>query len=114
MGLIELARGESVRRGYEYYKNGKVVSCKQTDEGQYVGKVQGSDGNVYDVVVDINHPRKTQCNCPFANGRRVVCKHAVATFFAVFPEEATAYKGRVDREEEEYEEWLESLAARVE
>ncbi len=34
MGLIELARGESVRRGYEYYKNGKVVSCKQTDEGQ--------------------------------------------------------------------------------
>lgn len=113
MRVVNLASGTSAWRGYEYYTQSKVISYEQIDEGVYIGKVRGSDKNVYDVTLDVAHPRKTQCNCPFANGKRIVCKHAVALYFAIFPDEAVAYKTQIDKEEEEYENWLEELPDRV-
>ena len=59
----------------------------------------------YNVHIDIKHPRKSTCTCPFADGRRVICKHMVATFFTIYPEEAE----RIIKEEQEYEEEEERL-----
>ena len=36
----------------------------------------------------IKHPRKSKCNCPFAEGRRVVCKHMIALYFTIEPQAA--------------------------
>lgn len=70
----------------------------------YEGEVKGSNGNVYQVSIDINHPRKSKCNCPFANGRRVVCKHMVALYFFYFPEQAEAIITEIEEEEKAQEE----------
>ena len=43
---------------------------KKIGDGVYQGKVSGSQDNIYDVVIDIDHPRKSTCTCPFAAGRR--------------------------------------------
>lgn len=70
MGLIETASSNSVWRGMDYYKNKKVVSWKTLENGVYEGIVSGSEGNLYTVHIDTGHPRKSFCNCPFAEGRR--------------------------------------------
>ncbi|MBQ0089720.1 MAG: hypothetical protein KBT27_10375, partial [Prevotellaceae bacterium] len=42
----------------------------------YDGIVSGSENNKYSVHIETDHPRRSKCNCPFADGRRVVCKQA--------------------------------------
>lgn len=55
MGLLENARYSSIKRGYDYYKRGNVISFKQTSENEYEGKVSGSAEKPYDVHIDIIH-----------------------------------------------------------
>ena len=66
------------------------------------------------VKIDFAHHRKSTCDCPHAEGRRVVCKHKVALAFAVSPEalkkaddimeEQLRYQAeRETREHEQYE-----------
>jgi hypothetical protein len=99
MGLINLASGNSLWRGMDYYEEKRVSSIKQVDEYIFESEVIGGNNKPYHVLIDIEHPRKSKCTCPFADGRRVICKHMVATWFTVFPEEAK----RVIEEAEEYE-----------
>ncbi len=94
-----MASRKSLWRGYEYFSSNNVILHTETGEGQYDGKVKGSGVMVYSVHIDLNHPRKSKCSCPFAEGRRVICKHMIALYFTVFPKEA---KGLI-REEEECE-----------
>lgn len=75
MGLIEIASGNSVWRGMDYYERKKVISWEKDGTDSYNGVVSGSEGNKYLVHIDKGHPRKSKCNCPFADGRRVICKH---------------------------------------
>lgn len=86
MGILSVASGNSVWRGYDCYRDCKVVSCVQTGETQFSGEVRGQ--KLYTVNIDYKHPRKSSCNCPHAAGRRIVCKHMVALYFTVFPMEA--------------------------
>lgn len=99
MGLIEIASGNSVWRGLDYYERKKIVSWEQTGEASYKGRVSGSNGKVYDVEIDKAHPRKSKCSCPFADGRRVVCKHMIGLFFTTEPKQAEDFL----RKAEEYE-----------
>ena len=55
------------------------------------------------------HPRRSKCNCPHADGRRVVCKHIVAAYFTVFPEEADNYWKELNDYWEEEEAQQEAL-----
>ena len=98
MGLLEIASGKSVWRGYDYYQDEMVVSRRQ-DGNCLSGQVRGSNNNVYDVMIDLDHPKRSTCTCPHAEGSRRVCKHKVALYFEQFPEEAD----RFIREVEEYE-----------
>ena len=54
----------------------------------YEGIVEGSGDNSYHVVIDLDHPRRSTCDCPFGEGSRRVCKHKVALYYSVFPEAA--------------------------
>ncbi len=50
---------------------------------------------------------QSKCNCPHADGRRVICKHMVALFFAALPEEAEDYIEAVEEYEREEEQRME-------
>lgn len=39
----------------------------------------------------MEHPRKSICNCPHADGRRVICKHMIALLFTASPEAANKH-----------------------
>lgn len=101
MGLIEIASGNSVWRGMDYYENKKIVSWEKTSPCTYKGKVAGSNGEIYDVEIDKNHPRKSKCNCAFADGRRVVCKHMIGLFFTAEPKQAEDFIKEVEKYEAE-------------
>ena len=103
MGLIDLASSNSLWRGVDYYQSKNVKKIKKINDDEYNSIVSGTEE--YNVHIDINHPRKSTCTCPFAAGRRVICKHMVATFFTIYPEEAE----RIIKEEQEYEEAEERL-----
>ena len=103
MGLIDLASSNSLWRGVDYYQSKNVKKIKKISDDEYNSIVSGTEE--YNVHIDINHPRKSTCTCPFAAGRRVICKHMVATFFTIYPEEAE----RIIKEEQEYEEAEERL-----
>jgi SWIM zinc finger domain-containing protein len=83
MGIISLASGDSCYKGLEYYKNKKVISLNKINENVYESVVEGN--NNYKVHLDINHPKKSTCDCPLAKGRKIICKHIVATYFMSFP-----------------------------
>ena len=79
---------------------------EQCGEGIIQAVVSGSGNCTYDVIVDEAHPRKSQCTCPHAAGKRIVCKHMVAVYFTAFPAEAQKYIKELEEywEEEEQRE----------
>lgn len=91
MSILTLASASSAYRGYEYYTANKVLLFTKTGERQYRGIVSGSGDTKYDVFVDEEHPRKSKCTCPHANGRYIICKHKVAMYFKEHPDEAEEY-----------------------
>lgn len=93
MSILTSASGSSVSRGYDYYNRSKVSKIMQLNDHEYEGYVDGSSKRPYYVKIDINHPRKSYCDCPHANSN-IICKHMVALYFSLFQDEA-----------EEYEEW---------
>ena len=104
MSLIGVASADSVWRGMEYYEDKMVASWNEAADGTYDGVVEGSNGNSYVVHVDNIHPRKSTCTCPFAEGRRVVCKHMIALYFTAEPKVAEDFKKQVENWEREEEE----------
>ena len=104
MGLIETASANSVWRGMDYYEAKKVISWEKTGTFAYDGVVSGSEGNKYIVHIETNHPRRSTCNCPFAEGRRVVCKHMIALYFTAVPNAADDFLRQVEEWEAEEQE----------
>lgn len=103
MRFINLASFNSQFLGLEYYEEKKVLEYKKIDENIFQSKVKGSN-NIYNVIIDVNHPRRSLCDCPFANGRRVICKHMIATYFKAFPKKVKEFNDDVERCNREYEE----------
>ena len=64
--------------------------------------------------MNIEHPRSSKCNCPHANGKKIVCKHIVALYFMVFPKEAKKFEEDAEKAMLEYEEYQEQLYNNVE
>ena len=121
MGLLEIASGNSFWRGYDYFKESRVKSYRKMGPNLYEGSVEGSEGTVYSVAIDLDHPKKSQCNCPHAEGNRRICKHKVALYIASFPEaadkaieDAKAWEAEEERREEkerkEIEKYVYSLS----
>ena len=75
--------------------------------------MQGSGGAVYTTRINPAHPRKSKCSCPLADGKRIVCKHMLALYFTVFPDEVDEVYRQAQEAEEEAERYEEELAERV-
>ena len=113
MSIETAANRKSASRGYQYYCDNKVKSVAKIDDTHYSGEVSGSGNTPYSVTIDLEHPKRSKCTCPFANGHKV-CKHMVALYFGVFPEEADKYIGKIEEDENEREEFFEELPERIE
>jgi len=114
MGLLSMASNASAWRGYEYYLHKNVISYKKTDEGKYEAQVRGSNEETYSVFIDVEHPRKSKCNCPYAFGTRIICKHMIALYFEAFPSEAKQYIEEVEEYEREEEQRQQELDENIE
>lgn len=90
MSILTVASGQSVYRGYEYASAKKVLNIEPLGDDVIKAVVLGN-GRTYETLVDLAHPRKSRCNCPHAEGKRIVCKHMVAVYFTAFPSEAKKY-----------------------
>ena len=113
MGLLEYASGASVWRGYDYFEEKKVKNLTETDSGVFTADVVGTASEPYLVEINVVHPRKSVCNCPHADGKRIICKHMVATYFTAYPDEAIRFYKEYLRAQEEEEEWEEEIYDRV-
>ena len=113
MGLLECASGASVWRGYDYYNEKKVKNLTETASGVFTADVIGTASEPYVVEIDVAHPRKSTCNCPHADGKRIICKHMVALYFDAFPDEADAYIKEVEEYEQEQEELQNELDDKI-
>lgn len=110
------ASSNSLWRGVNYYKERKVRSFTQCDEG-FCGVVEGSDNAEYDVRINLSHPRKSSCSCPFAKDRRVICKHMIALYFTSVPDSYEAFEYDIQQLEVQYkleeERWQKETLARI-
>lgn len=111
MGIIALASGNSCWRGLDYFKDKKVIKLNKINESEYLSIVNGS--NNYNVYLNIEHPRKSTCDCPLAKGKRIICKHIVATYFAAMPEESVNFEEEQNKLQEEYEKYQDELYDKV-
>lgn len=91
MGLLDIASIRSIERGFNYYQSECVINLKSFSEMQHEAEVKGSGNKVYLCYIDMEHPRKSKCNCPHADGRRVICKHMIALLFTASPEAANKH-----------------------
>ena len=114
MGMLDLASRKSCFRGYEYYKNNKILTKNKISDTQFSGVMQGSNNNKYDVFIDIEHPRKSHCNCPLANGKKIICKHQIALYFSFFPSLAKEYNDYLIMQEQEAEKYQIELDDKIE
>ena len=63
---------------------------------------------MYSVEIDLAHPKRSKCDCPFADGKQIICKHKVALYFTAFPEDAEQfYDDALEYEEEQKKQQLE-------
>lgn len=113
MGLIECASRASIWRGYDYFKNRKVINLEKTGENIYAATVAGSSNRTYSIALNIDHPRKSKCNCPHAAGKRIICKHIVAAYFTILPNEAEKFYADIMAHQEEEETQQEELSDKV-
>ena len=113
MGMIECTSGASLWRGYDYYKENKVKNLIETSPGIFSANVEGNSDKPYIVEIDVAHPRKSKCNCPHADGKRIVCKHMMAVYFTAFPEEAQRIYNEAIAYQEEEEKHAEELYEKV-
>lgn len=104
MKLLDLASNKSFWRGIEYHHENRIMSWEKIDENRFQGKVKGSNDSVYAVMIDTEHPKRSVCNCPFAEGRRVICKHMVALYLGVFPEKEQQMLEYIEEQNRIYEE----------
>jgi len=103
MSVISSASSASCWRGLDYYKKNKIINLEKINDYEYTSTAIGT--NNYNVYLDVSHPRRSTCNCPLANGKRIICKHIVATFFTAFPDEAKNFEEEQERLQEEYEDY---------
>jgi uncharacterized Zn finger protein len=111
MGIISCASGDSCWRGLDYYKLKKIKNIKKISDTEYFSIVSGTED--YSVYLNLEKVRKSTCNCPLANGKRIICKHIVATYFAVVPNSAKDFEEEQNKLQQEYEKYQNELYDKV-
>ena len=112
--MREICSYNSYWRSLDYFENNKIKSTNKIKENEYDAEVEGTA--LYHVHLNINHPRKSTCTCPRAAGKSTICKHKVAVYFSIFPDEAQEaidernryYKG-IEERKKEYDKQVEKI-----
>lgn len=113
MELYRSASLQSQFRGYDYFNDKKVISFKYLGDSIYGGIVKG-DSTTYDVTINIKHPKSnSHCNCPHAEGTKIICKHMVALYFAIFPEKAKQFMEEIDEHNRKVDEYKQELEIKM-
>ena len=86
MSIRKLASFNSLWKGLEYYNEERVSNLKRNEDGTFESTVRGVMD--YHVHLDPTHLKESTCTCPHGEGRKVICKHVVATYFEAYPQEA--------------------------
>ena len=114
MGMREISSYNSYWRGLQYFENNRVKSINKINEYEYEAEVEGTEN--YHVHLNINHPRKSTCACPHAAGKSTICKHKMAVYFSIFPDEAqeaiderNRYYENLEEREREYDKKAEEI-----
>lgn len=117
MGMREICSYRSYWRGLEYFENNRVKSINKINEYEYEAEVEGTEK--YHVHLNINHPRKSTCTCPHAAGKSTICKHKMAVYFSIFPDEAQQaiyernhYYEHLEEKEREHDKKIEEIRKR--
>ena len=84
----------------------QIKNIKKISDIEYASIASGTEE--YSVYLNLKNPRKSTCNCPLANGKRIICKHIVATYFNVVPGSAKEFEEEQNRLQEDYEEYQEN------
>lgn len=113
MSFYSIASDKSTWRGYDYYKDGKIRFCNKITNTEFVGACAGNNGEEYEIYIDTEHPKRSTCTCPLAEGTRRCCKHKIALFFTAFPDEAKKYYDCLMTKEEEEERYNEEMESRI-
>ena len=80
MDFLSYFESRIVSRGRAYYRSGNARITSVVGNVVY-GEVEGSDGHVYDVQIDLKKPYNSYCDCPYASGDEDMCKHEVALYY---------------------------------
>ena len=78
-----LVRGRSSSED-DNYSGSPRAPIRSPEEAKQYNK---PDAPIYHVTVNPERPRNSTCDCPFAKGRHVVCKHIVALFIEAEPKQ---------------------------
>lgn len=113
MSFYSIASSTSIWRGYDYYKNDKILYCDKITKTEFVGVCEGSNEEKYEIYIDTEHPKRSTCTCPHAEGTRRCCKHKIALFFTAFPNEAQMYYDELMEYEEEQERYYEEIESKL-
>lgn len=108
MGLLNIASNNSVWRGLDYYNSKKVKEFSKVSNYEYEGLVLGNNKE-YNTFINIEHPRKSRCNCKHAKDKRIICKHMIALYFTVLPSEVNIFLKEVEEEEKRTKEYNEII-----
>ena len=66
------------------------MQIKKISDVEFKGAVNGS--KEYEVYLNLKNARKSTCNCPLANGKMIMRKHIVATYFKAVPGSAKDFE----------------------
>lgn len=94
MNITDYADIPSDLKGYAYYKEKRIRAVREVAPGIYEALADGAADHPYEVRLNINAPRASSCSCPRYQNSRDCCKHMVALFFTLFPDEAEAFEER--------------------
>lgn len=75
--------------------------------------INGSNHEQYHVWMNVEHPRKSKCDCPHAKDKMIICKHIVALYFTVFPDEVDKFLKGVEEAEKEAEAYEQELEMKL-
>lgn len=111
MGILSCASASSCWRGLDYFTKQKVSKLDKINDYEFTSIVHGTED--YNVYLNLDKTRKSTCNCPKAYGKRVICKHIVATYFKAVPGSAEEFEKEQEKLQEEYEEYEEKEYEKV-
>lgn len=94
MSYLKVVNQKIKLRGYFIALSNSILDVKQLADHKYQATCLGSGAKRYRTCIDLDHPKRSTCECPYANGNRL-CNHMVGVYFKVDKAARVAYSKEV-------------------